>query len=44
MQVCVHYRNHDITMHKSDMAEKNEFLQDLDKNDVSLSVCSLAKK
>jgi len=31
-------------MHKSDMAEKNEFLQDLDKNDVSLSVCSLAKK
>lgn len=26
--------NHDITMHKSDLPEKNEFLQDLDKNDV----------
>jgi len=29
-------RNHDITMHKSDVAEKNEFLQDLDSIDVSL--------
>ena len=29
-------RNHDITMHKSDVAEKSEFLQDLDSIDVSL--------
>ena len=29
-------RNHDITMHKSDVADKSEFLQDLDSIDVSL--------
>ena len=32
-------RNHDITMHKADAVQKNEFLQDLDKNDVSSSDC-----
>jgi len=41
--VCVCYRNHDITMHKSDVPEKNEFLQDLDKNDVSFSKCLITE-
>ena len=40
---CICCRNHDITMHKSDAAEKNEFLQDLDKNDVSLRNCWIRK-